>query len=57
MTLPYANSATKGHEDGCACQDSDAYDCWRARYKLTRNDDVLRDGGPCMCLCHCDDEE
>lgn len=41
----------------CACHSIDAYDCWASRYGLPPMDPwaVVRDGGPCMCACH--DEE
>jgi hypothetical protein len=44
----------------CACQSEDAHRCWSLRYhghtgvsELTVN----REGGPCECSCHEDQDE
>ena len=39
----------------CCCKQSNAYDCWRERYReLYWRDaqEIENEGGPCECLCH-----
>lgn len=46
--------AGEEHVRSCCCYDFDAYGCWRTRYGLGPDADVVEDGGPCMCSCHDD---
>lgn len=44
-------------QQACACHSYDRYECWRSRYRLTADDSVDDDGGPCQCACHSEYEE
>lgn len=46
--------AKLGH--GCACQETDGYDCWAFQNGLDADvdEDTVFSGGPCECACHGD---
>ena len=46
-------------EEKCCCVHPDAYDCFALRYDMSfdaTHQEVERDGGPCECMCHDDDD-